>query len=806
MEKIKSEKKAVNLGKKPRGRPRKRVETTKCGPDLIPELTANHRISLREELESKLRYTFNSKPVNWMYFWYISHVLPEFSYQMWYSIVQLRQSQDDVDLILSRLDILKLIAMREFTEGSNNVDATWESRKISHSHDQLACIFVGMIEGIAVGAWRDEISRLEQKLKKGHMMMLPEGLPGAVSLPEKVFLVSEIYGLQITPVVEWMITTLEEILEMNKGNKRKNEKKACYDQLSYSMLDLEAFEDNPLGPNRCLIHRIKELINESGESTPCKKAQIKYNRKEIICELMEFNLPREKIKDVLEHYKHEFISSLQLWSEEHLVKYFQSGTFNPSIDSFDYNDVDLCYRNAIIYYSFCKNNVSSDMRFEGMVTSTAEVEFTDKSKKDKSATQYFEDPAAYIDLLKSKDLPSIIADTSRFTPARKSWHNRWAVELSRSKIHFVKEFPRGTNKVEHELWTKLEQRLFLYFEHFNVTSTEFEPEILESIKLPPPCLKTRYVIFKRDGPLKANKNPRLWDYGKAIRFLQDMGFDMSTLRSVFTSLQNGVLKQERKGRASVSTKTSTKRKKGETDADADADADADTSTSNRIKKSKLLTGAHSYLYTKTHPSLTLSSLNTPPRAASTRKHLREESLELLGSIERDASASDKSVLDANTTVCAENSPTNKITHRNDIPDTPKGHIGHHTEDTDFFTAPQNLSAGTEDIGDDNEEYIGDGDDELTSYANKTWLEIRRKIPKPYHPLITSMITSISTYANTKLLDENVLWAKKVSERDQLIHTLSKRIIESEKRIASYQGKLLQIHMESAPEDKPQEPL
>lgn len=797
----------VNLVKKPRGRPKKHVETKLCGPNLVPNLngSGDFRVKIQEEVSIKLRYCFNTKPTNWMYFWFISHVLLEFSYQMWYSIVQLKHRQDLVELMINRFEFLKLIAMQQFAQGSKNIDRTWESKRISYSHDQLACLFLESFNAISMENWNDEILRLQNRLwaKVKDKSIRDSRSDDILSIHDKVFLLAETCNRQITPAIEWMIITLEDIYAINKNsmsndfkgsstaanipiltkNYNCNKKFSANDndvRSTIPVLSINAsdFQTNTLGINERLIKGITACLrgNRGGKTESYERIQVP-----VLYELMMPELPKRNLKRLLQHSKDIFLSKLQLLDNNELSSYLTEGSQDVQFE--------ISYRNCVLYHSLCQSSFIAGIK---PVVSSKEEEKEEGRSLDhiKFSLEPFD------------ELPEVCIETEGFTPARKLWHDRWMSELAKSKVYFVEGFPKGATEHERKYWNRLEELLVHYFKHFGVTFIGFSINDFETVKLPPPCLQTRYVIFRREGPLKMNKNPRLWDYGKAIRFLQDMGLDVSSLQNIFSLLQDGTLRKRKIKRDGKGHRSSQKRFKRGT-----------------VTEEKLVSPTFDWNESLEQVKFASSAITGTPQLArplvttGLRKHVKEDSVELDGSIEKDTNSlsvsgklsdaelsEDKSVIDGNTTICGAASlkasrfePPQFVAESSQLSDMVKKPI---EEPDSFYTAPE-----TTDSDDDLE--TEDIFQEISSHANKTWNSTKNQIPKRYHGIISGMLDSINEFTVSKLIEENQQWSNLFSERDQLIHTLSSKLIEKEKLVATYQGKLQQIHAESSTEKLPQ---
>ncbi|CDO96026.1 unnamed protein product [Kluyveromyces dobzhanskii CBS 2104] len=828
----------VTMVKKPRGRPKKHVETKLCGPNLMPVFNGagDFRVAIQEEVSIKIRYCFNTKPTNWMYFWFISHVLPEFSYQMWYSIVQLKHRQDLVDLMIGRFEFLKLIAMQQFSKGSKDIDKSWESRRISHSHDQLACLFVELFNSISIDNWNTEILRLQNKLESRL-----KGKPSdnrssnhTLSIHEKVFLLAKTYNLKITPVIEWMLCTLEDIYTINqntatesttrgttvsnipimtkscKGN-GKSINLTCTNQPSLAhsdekflqpmlSIDTSDFISRPLGENECLLSCIDSLIqdvNDRGDESG------KDSQTSVLFELILPSSSRQKVSYVLDLKKREFLKDLTRLNPKELRNYLTHGEIWDQKQTDPNVKAEIGYRNCVL--SHCFGYRSSKNEKEHVVSNTK-----DNSNLDKlMSTQTF-----------SSMRSELCIETTSFTPARKLWYDRWVSELAKSKVHFVEGFPRSATEPEQKYWIRLEELLFHYFAHFGVQFIGFSINDFETVKLPPPCLQTRYIIFKRDGSLKLNKNPRLWDYGKAIRFLQDMGLDVSPLQNMFSLLQDGTLRK-RKAKESQRRQRSQSQKRAKRSTPAMVQQPDNHEVPQELQDPLTLDWSESLEFAKP-PAASQSS--TPfGKSPRSRKYLKEDSVELKGSIENDATLSslsdeldstslkmpridsrkekdsvencDRSVMEGNTTVFGcqsskEPSPClpQFIGESSQLHNT----LPRSTEEPEFFSTAPEAEIVCEAESENSDILHG-----ITKHTTITCDAVKLKLPKRYHSVINSMLQSITQFTSSALIEENHQWSNLISERDQLIHTLSGRLIEKEKLIATYQGKLLQIHSESA---------
>lgn len=607
--------------------------------ELYPTSTFNEsENSLMEDHLTVPRSNFLSPEENWIYWWYLSNVLPSCSCQVWYSIQSLKKRRkiQSYRKVIAKFDGLKLIAIKEYFKHLEETEPeVYVFNSVPVSHNEMAKLFVELFESNPSRDWHKEAKRLmastrfcytaldgtDQVNGKNVASNPPFSKLSAtlkLSVPEKINLFAKVNKMPISPIVEWMVTLLEElhcISEISNTEDDVVENRRALLNTSLAPASLQPKSDSKQSYTarrrkltECVLRLDTEIPFSGSEvekgvnsfnisySTPVlrtvtsmsktvgtgKKITLQKGKNKdtlatlnplCLDDIMKPNFPDYIYQQLFDHYMNVRFAKMQGFRKRQILTLIESGVVQHSPlnqDKLVSSSNDICsasnYDKSAIYeflsmpsqlaYSITtstngpKCNLSKPNRDigKGEKLEILNSIFKENPGKAKQSSTKTTETILSTTLSKSYSL-KIVMQPEYFSNERKAWYNKWTLELASSKICFVDQFPAMTTKSEEIFWEELQRLLELHFRHFQTSTTVYTVEEFGLLKLPPPSLKTRYVLLRRDCALKPDKNPRLWDYGKAIRFLKDMGLETGTLHEMFRQLQEGSLRFRNKRRA-----------------------------------------------------------------------------------------------------------------------------------------------------------------------------------------------------------------------------------------------------------------
>lgn len=422
----------------------------------------------------------------------------------------------------------------------------------------------------------------------------------SLSRLEKLQLLSKIMGLEIDILLEWTIIALEQLYIINQKSLFEDKKRHIEMDQRMKLPPVShktffslrsSFCTQPVSPIEVVtllensegwtgfdsVGQIGKIVSlqcvdfknqqlSEGHSCHVEEGKITYftsgNKEEIVEVLMDPNLNKKMYEPVLQQLANEEFIAFRSIRKKVLIDLIENGIAEHipgNRSSLVSGSNDICSTinfDSSAVYNFM--TLPSSLKYERMYP----TEDTKKLLLEHWAETEFEKEIVIPEknrVIRSKKLvilnkilenkhynfsdPNYATITKRapksLNSKRSLWYCKWLDELSRSTVHFIENLPSNTNPEEKIQWKELEFELMALFKAFKSTLVPYSQEVFGTLTLPPRSLKTRYILFKRDCPLKYGKNPRLWDYGKAIRFLKDMCLETGALQKKFASLQQG---------------------------------------------------------------------------------------------------------------------------------------------------------------------------------------------------------------------------------------------------------------------------